>query len=149
MALHRNLRQNSYTLLTYFNLFHGDTQLNLNDLKHQRSQQFLKIRKADVTSPEQRLAIEILFEQSKALEASRRSTRPSGAPAARGAKALGVSWCGGLVRSRTIEKDNQKITSLRVIPTVTSYWNIFVTNSDILCAKIWRGREEEDNSDEI
>ena len=42
-----------------------------------------------------------------------------------------------------------KITSLRVIPTVTSYWNIFVTNSDILCAKIWRGREGEDNSDEI
>ena len=41
------------------------------------------------------------------------------------------------------------ITSLRVIPTVTSYWNIFVTNSDILCAKIWRGREGEDNSDEI
>ena len=42
-----------------------------------------------------------------------------------------------------------KITSLRVIPTVTSYWHIFVTNPDILCAKIWRGREGEDNSDEI
>ena len=27
-----------------------------------------------------------------------------------------------------------KITSLRVIPTVTLYWNIFVTNSDILSA---------------
>ena len=26
---------------------------------------------------------------------------------------------------------------------------IFVTNPDILCAKIWRGREGEDNSDEI
>ena len=42
-----------------------------------------------------------------------------------------------------------KITSLRVIPTVTSYCYIFVTNSDILCAKIWRGREGQDNSDEI
>ena len=42
-----------------------------------------------------------------------------------------------------------KNTSLRVIPTVTSYYYIFVTNSDILCAKIWRGREGEDNSDEI
>ena len=41
------------------------------------------------------------------------------------------------------------ITSLRVIPTVTSYWHIFVTNPDILWAKIWRGREGEDNSDEI
>ena len=47
------------------------------------------------------------------------------------------------------QKHKRKITSLRVIPTVTSYWNIFVTNSDILCAKIWRGREGEDNSDEI
>ena len=43
----------------------------------------------------------------------------------------------------------KKNTSLRVIPTVTSYWHIFVTNPDILCAKIWRGREGEDNSDEI
>ena len=43
----------------------------------------------------------------------------------------------------------KKITSLRVIPTVTSYWHIFVTNPDILCAKIWRGREGEDNSAEI
>ena len=43
----------------------------------------------------------------------------------------------------------KQITSLRVIPTVTSYWHIFVTNPDILCAKIWRGREGEDNSDEI
>ena len=43
----------------------------------------------------------------------------------------------------------KKITSLRVIPTVTSYWHIFVTNPDILCAKIWRGREGEDNSDDI
>ena len=45
-----------------------------------------------------------------------------------------------------MEQNPHKITSLRVIPTVTSYWNIFVTNSDILCAKIWRGREGEDNS---
>ena len=43
----------------------------------------------------------------------------------------------------------KKITSLRVIPTATSYWHIFVTNPNILCAKIWRGREGEDNSDEI
>ena len=28
----------------------------------------------------------------------------------------------------------KQITSLRVIPTVTLYWNIFVTNSDILSA---------------
>ena len=28
----------------------------------------------------------------------------------------------------------EKITSLRVIPTVTLYWNIFVANSDILSA---------------
>ena len=44
-----------------------------------------------------------------------------------------------------------EITSLRVIPSVTPYYYIFVTNSDILCAKIWRGREGEynSNSDEI
>ena len=42
----------------------------------------------------------------------------------------------------------KKITSLRVIPTVTSYYT-FVTNSDILCAQIWREREGDDNSDEI
>ena len=34
-------------------------------------------------------------------------------------------------------------------PTVTSYYYIFVPNSDILCAQIWRGRGGEDNSDEI
>ena len=47
--------------------------------------------------------------------------------------------------------NDQQITSLRVIPAVTLYYYIFVTNSDILCAKIWRGREGEDNSnsDEI
>ena len=43
----------------------------------------------------------------------------------------------------------QKMTSLQMIPTVTSYSYIFVTNSDILCAKIWRGRGGENNSDEI
>ena len=32
---------------------------------------------------------------------------------------------------------------------MASYWNIFVVNPDILCAKIWRGREGEDNSDEV
>ena len=37
----------------------------------------------------------------------------------------------------------------RVIPTVTSYYYISVPNSDILCAKIWRGRGGEENSDEI
>ena len=46
-------------------------------------------------------------------------------------------------------KTTKTITSLRVIPTVTSYWHIFVTNPDILWAKIWRGRGGEDNSDEI
>ena len=35
-------------------------------------------------------------------------------------------------------KKELKITSLRVIPTVTSYWHILVTNPDILCAKIIR-----------
>ena len=43
----------------------------------------------------------------------------------------------------------EQITSFRVIPTMTLYYYTFVTNSDILCAKIWRGREGEDNSDEI
>ena len=47
---------------------------------------------------------------------------------------------------RTARPDEARITSLRVIPTVTSYYYIFVPNSDILCAKIWRGREGEDNS---
>ena len=45
--------------------------------------------------------------------------------------------------------EHKKITSLRVIPTMTSYYYIFVTNSDILCAEIWRGRKGEYNSDEI
>ena len=56
-------------------------------------------------------------------------------------------WLQVTISNKNIQ--NKTITSLRVIPTVTSYWNIFVTNSDILCAKIWRGREGEDNSDEI
>lgn len=38
---------------------------------------------ADVTLPEQRLAIEVLFEQSKALGGRRRHLRPSGAPLGR------------------------------------------------------------------
>ena len=42
-----------------------------------------------------------------------------------------------------------QITSLRVIPAVTSDYYIFVTNSDVLCAKIWRRRKGEDNFDEI
>ena len=33
-----------------------------------------------------------------------------------------------------LKKHMSKITSLRVIPTVTLYWNIFVINSDILSA---------------
>ena len=40
-----------------------------------------------------------------------------------------------------------KIILLRTIPTVTSYYYIFAPNFDILCAKIWRGRGGEDNSD--
>ena len=41
----------------------------------------------------------------------------------------------GLVRSlASTEAVAPKITSPRVIPTVTLYWNIFVTNSDILSA---------------
>ena len=35
-----------------------------------------------------------------------------------------------------------QITSLRVIPTVTSYYHIFVPISDILCAKLWKDEEE-------
>ena len=41
-------------------------------------------------------------------------------------------------RTVEVQEKTWKITSLRVIPTVTSYWHIFVTNPDILCAKIWR-----------
>ena len=49
-------------------------------------------------------------------------------PAAWAARA--ASPTGSLCRWTDVEK----ITSLRVIPTVTLYWNIFVTNSDILSA---------------
>ena len=42
-------------------------------------------------------------------------------------KWMGTSWA-------TQKWGVRKITSLRVIPTVTLYWNIFVTNSDILSA---------------
>jgi len=47
-----------------------------------------------VTLPEQRLAIEVLFEQSKALGGRRRHLRPSGAPLGRDEvkTALGAPW---------------------------------------------------------
>ena len=47
-----------------------------------------------MTLPEQRLAIEVLFEQSKALGGRRRHLRPSGAPLGRdeAKAALGVPW---------------------------------------------------------
>ena len=54
-----------------------------------------------------------------------------------------MSYC------HTPKEGSKKNTLLRVIPTVTSYYYIFVPNSDILCAKIRRGRGGEDNSDEI
>ena len=39
-----------------------------------------------------------------------------------------------LAFGRSLRRCEKEITSLRVIPTVTLYWNIFVTNSDILSA---------------
>ena len=62
-----------------------------------------------------------------------------------GVNSLGIKL-NGLERFKAIQN---KIISLRVIPTVTSYYYIFVTNSDILCVKIWREREGQDNPDEI
>ena len=50
--------------------------------------------------------------------------------------------------SLVLALQKRSIPLLRLIPTVTSYC-IFVPNSDVLCAKIWRGRGGEDNSDEI
>ena len=44
--------------------------------------------------------------------------------------------------------ENNYFTSSDPHRDIILLYNI-VTNSDILCAKIWRGREGEDNSDEI
>ena len=53
------------------------------------------------------------------------------------------TWLLARFRNVVVAKSGTpSITSLRVIPTVTSYYYIFVTNSDIFCAKIWRRREE-------
>ena len=60
---------------------------------------------------------------------------------------------GFLVSSNVVKRDaSTQLLHFEWSPPwhhIISYYDVFVTNSDILCAKIWRGREGEDNSDEI